>query len=119
MQQEFLIPIHRVSPSPFPPYIPPRSSSSSLSITDLQDNEHRPSLDFGPVQNDPRCGLSVSERRVDVAQRRIVGGDEAGFGSFPWQAYIRIGKKMFLFEGIVLILTASFLQAPPAAAALW
>ena len=106
MQQEFLIPIHRVSPSPFPPYLPPRSSS--LSITDLQDNEHRPSLDFGPVQNDPRCGLSVSERRVDVAQRRIVGGDEAGFGSFPWQAYIRIGKKMFLFEGIVLILTASF-----------
>ena len=37
-----------------------------------------------------RCGLNAARR--NVAQRRIVGGDEAGFGSFPWQAYIRIGK---------------------------
>lgn len=56
-----------------------------------QDNAHRPELDFGSVQNDPRCGLSASRR--NVAQRRIVGGDEAGFGSFPWQAYIRIGTS--------------------------
>lgn len=55
------------------------------------DNAHRPELDFGSVQNDPRCGLSASRR--NVAQRRIVGGDEAGFGSFPWQAYIRIGTS--------------------------
>ncbi|XP_059080108.1 coagulation factor IX-like isoform X2 [Tigriopus californicus] len=55
------------------------------------DNAHRPELDFGSVQNDPRCGLSAGRR--NVAQRRIVGGDEAGFGSFPWQAYIRIGTS--------------------------
>ncbi|CAH1403753.1 unnamed protein product [Nezara viridula] len=44
---------------------------------------------YGPVTNDPRCGVSVKQG----AQRRIVGGDEAGFGSFPWQAYIRIGSS--------------------------
>uniref|UniRef100_A0A8D8QZ95 Serine proteinase stubble n=4 Tax=Cacopsylla melanoneura TaxID=428564 RepID=A0A8D8QZ95_9HEMI len=47
-------------------------------------------LNYGPVQNDPRCGVSVKNQG---AQRRIVGGDEAGFGSFPWQAYIRIGSS--------------------------
>ncbi|KAK9504296.1 hypothetical protein O3M35_010661 [Rhynocoris fuscipes] len=36
------------------------------------------------------CGLSVKSQ---AAQRRIVGGDEAGFGSFPWQAYIRVGSS--------------------------
>ncbi|BES96002.1 serine protease [Nesidiocoris tenuis] len=45
---------------------------------------------YGPVVNDPRCGVSVKSQ---IAQRRIVGGDEAGFGSFPWQAYIRIGSS--------------------------
>lgn len=29
------------------------------------------------------CGVSVAKQQG--AQRRIVGGDEAGFGSFPWQ----------------------------------
>ncbi|XP_017772422.1 PREDICTED: proclotting enzyme [Nicrophorus vespilloides] len=38
---------------------------------------------------DSRCGISTGQQ----AQRRIVGGDEAGFGSFPWQAYIRIGSS--------------------------
>ncbi|XP_043474673.1 transmembrane protease serine 11D-like isoform X1 [Leptopilina heterotoma] len=40
--------------------------------------------------NDDRCGISATKQ---TAQRRIVGGDEAGFGSFPWQAYIRIGSS--------------------------
>ena len=57
----------------------------------LQDRDRRPAIDYGPVRNDPRCGLNAASR--SVAQRRIVGGSEAGFGSFPWQAYIRIGKK--------------------------
>ncbi|XP_049846662.1 proclotting enzyme isoform X2 [Schistocerca gregaria] len=53
-----------------------------------------PLPDYGPVLNDPRCGLSSGKLGQLVgAQRRIVGGDEAGFGSFPWQAYIRIGSS--------------------------
>ncbi|XP_050531482.1 proclotting enzyme-like isoform X5 [Daktulosphaira vitifoliae] len=48
-------------------------------------------VDYGPVTNDPSCGVSVVKQQG--AQRRIVGGDEAGFGSFPWQAYIRIGSS--------------------------
>lgn len=48
-------------------------------------------VDYGPVRNDNACGLSASDRLS--AQRRIVGGTEAGFGSFPWQAYIRIGSS--------------------------
>lgn len=32
------------------------------------------------------CGVSVAKQQG--AQRRIVGGDEAGFGSFPWQVII-------------------------------
>ncbi|XP_018789787.1 PREDICTED: uncharacterized protein LOC108969488 [Bactrocera latifrons] len=36
------------------------------------------------------CGISLAKQ---AAQRRIVGGDDAGFGSFPWQAYIRIGSS--------------------------
>lgn len=48
-------------------------------------------VDYGPIRNDQGCGLSVSSRLT--AQRRIVGGTEAGFGSFPWQAYIQIGSS--------------------------
>ncbi|XP_042214780.1 uncharacterized protein LOC121861214 [Homarus americanus] len=48
-------------------------------------------VNYGPIRNDQDCGLSASSRLS--AQRRIVGGTEAGFGSFPWQAYIRIGSS--------------------------
>lgn len=57
----------------------------------VQDNVAHPDISWGPVRNDPQCGVS-SVRRT-FAQRRIVGGDEAGFGTFPWQAYIRIGTS--------------------------
>ena len=58
----------------------------------FQDKLRRPEVDYGPVRNDPRCGLNAASR--SVAQRRIVGGSEAGFGNFPWQAYIRIGMNI-------------------------
>jgi len=57
----------------------------------LFDNFAHPDRNWGPVHNDARCGVSAVRR--SIAQRRIVGGDEAGFGTFPWQAYIRIGTS--------------------------
>ncbi|XP_040583953.1 serine protease 33 [Lepeophtheirus salmonis] len=43
---------------------------------------------YGPVVNDPHCGRPVEL----TANRRVLDGKPAGFGSFPWQALIRIGK---------------------------
>ncbi|XP_013118851.2 uncharacterized protein LOC106095942 isoform X2 [Stomoxys calcitrans] len=57
---------------------------NTIDLTDL------PQKNYGPVKNDPSCGISLAKQ---TAQRRIVGGDDAGFGSFPWQAYIRIGSS--------------------------
>ena len=34
---------------------------------------------YGPVINEPNCGQRT------VAKRRVVGGRNAGFGSYPWQ----------------------------------
>ncbi|XP_042223111.1 brain-specific serine protease 4-like isoform X4 [Homarus americanus] len=39
-----------------------------------------------PVVNNPQCGI---ERSTQFS-KRIIGGDEANFGEFPWQAHIRI-----------------------------
>ena len=38
------------------------------------------------VHNDPKCGVRPT------ANRRVIDGSDAGFGTFPWQALIRIGK---------------------------
>jgi hypothetical protein len=34
---------------------------------------------YGPVVNEPHCGMQT------VARRRVVGGRNAGFGTYPWQ----------------------------------
>uniref|UniRef100_W8AF38 Serine proteinase stubble n=1 Tax=Ceratitis capitata TaxID=7213 RepID=W8AF38_CERCA len=64
-----------------------RTSEYVGGTIDLTDLPHK---NYGPVKNDPSCGISLAKQ---AAQRRIVGGDDAGFGSFPWQAYIRIGSS--------------------------
>ena len=46
------------------------------------------------------CGISLAKQ---VAQRRIVGGDDAGFGNFPWQAYIRIGSSRYEVIPIIIL----------------
>jgi len=38
------------------------------------------------VVNDPLCGIRPQ------ANRRVIDGSDAGFGTFPWQALVRIGK---------------------------
>lgn len=40
---------------------------------------------YGPVVNDPYCGRSASKIN------RIVGGTDASFGQFPWQAFVQVG----------------------------
>ncbi|XP_067630323.1 uncharacterized protein [Eurosta solidaginis] len=64
-----------------------RTSDYVGNTIDLTDLPHK---NYGPVKNDASCGISLAKQ---AAQRRIVGGDDAGFGSFPWQAYIRIGSS--------------------------
>ncbi|XP_050323177.1 serine proteinase stubble [Bactrocera neohumeralis] len=64
-----------------------RTSDFVGNTIDLTDLPHK---NYGPVKNDASCGISLAKQ---AAQRRIVGGDDAGFGSFPWQAYIRIGSS--------------------------
>ncbi|XP_019699503.1 serine protease 42 isoform X4 [Harpegnathos saltator] len=55
---------------------------------DVRDHRKQTPEDYPRLETG--CGIPVSKQ---TAQRRIVGGDDAGFGSFPWQAYIRIGSS--------------------------
>lgn len=83
-----------ISPAPATPYV---------------DSLEHPAIQYGPVRSDSRmtvfpfirpsfhrspyslllgcvseCGATSVDQRLQ-AQRRIVGGEEAGFGTFPWQ----------------------------------
>ncbi|XP_066597303.1 proclotting enzyme-like [Prorops nasuta] len=69
---------------------PKTSPDYNLVEAPRDQSESIPPDSYTDASNDDRCGISVSKQ---TAQRRIVGGDDAGFGSFPWQAYIRIGSS--------------------------
>ncbi|XP_008209678.1 serine proteinase stubble isoform X1 [Nasonia vitripennis] len=64
----------------------------SNQLPDVEEDfrDHRKQIFNEYPRLETECGISASKQ---TAQRRIVGGDEAGFGSFPWQAYIRIGSS--------------------------
>ncbi|GAB6027777.1 hypothetical protein CHUAL_002012 [Chamberlinius hualienensis] len=64
----------------------PQSTPISPSISSISSKPSR--------INDPKCGIVRGPflERFGV-QRRIIGGDDAGFAHFPWQALIRIGSS--------------------------
>ncbi|XP_051174749.1 serine protease 33 isoform X2 [Leptopilina boulardi] len=64
--------------------------SNQLPEIEEEIRDHRKQLINEYPRLETGCGISATKQ---TAQRRIVGGDEAGFGSFPWQAYIRIGSS--------------------------
>lgn len=69
---------------------PPEAEARKMSFwNEPVENEIGPlqEIQFGPVINEPTCG------RPRIAHRRVVGGENAGFGQYPWQALIRIGRS--------------------------
>lgn len=60
-------------------------SWDDIVVTNMIDEP--PEIHYGPVVNEPLCGRST------IARRRIVGGTDAGFGVYPWQALIQIGTS--------------------------
>lgn len=87
------------------PFLPPRSwglnrlpvragpSLNSAPRRELQrvpaspvESRARPSVQRPSLSNDAGCGI----QRVSQFAKRIICGNEARFGEFPWQAHIRI-----------------------------
>ncbi|KAG6447265.1 hypothetical protein O3G_MSEX004823 [Manduca sexta] len=64
----------------------------NFGFNDIPDDQSLQDIGTGSGDGfqDRGCGIQASKQ---TAQRRIVGGDDAGFGTFPWQAYIRIGSS--------------------------
>jgi len=56
------------------------------SLENARQERHLDLKDYGGVDNERGCGSP------GIAARRVVGGTEAGFGSFPWMALIRGGS---------------------------
>jgi len=67
--------------------IVPSSAARSLQGGRTRQERLLAAKDYGKVENEKSCGVS------GVAARRVVGGTEAGFGSFPWMALIRGGSS--------------------------
>jgi len=55
-------------------------------VNDAHNVDYK-SVSKNSVVNDPMCGIRPSQ-----ANRRVIDGSDAGFGTFPWQALVRIGK---------------------------
>ncbi|KAF7996438.1 hypothetical protein HCN44_002070 [Aphidius gifuensis] len=67
-----------------------QSNQLSLDIDEDSRDYRKQTFNSDYPKIETECGISSTKQ---TAQRRIVGGDDAGFGSFPWQAYIRIGSS--------------------------
>ncbi|XP_022921223.2 uncharacterized protein [Onthophagus taurus] len=65
------------------------SQGPGLAIGTLEAPRETPKAHSSLLNHESSCGVSNRQQ----AQRRVVGGEEAGFGTFPWQAYIRIGSS--------------------------
>ncbi|XP_068206840.1 trypsin-1 isoform X2 [Palaemon carinicauda] len=50
------------------------------------ESRARPAVPLPTLSNNAGCGI----QRVSQFAKRIIGGNEARFGEFPWQAHIRI-----------------------------
>ncbi|CAN7981130.1 serine protease 30 [Ixodes scapularis] len=64
---------------------PPAASSSSASSSAAARATQRK---YYPVDEDDICGRSTNK-----PQRRIIGGEDAQYGEFPWQAHIKISRQ--------------------------
>ncbi|XP_045625527.1 brain-specific serine protease 4 isoform X3 [Procambarus clarkii] len=76
---------HAVGPPVGPAVGPAAGPAVSLARQPFQVLEV-PRLQQPTLVNQAECGI----QRVSQFAKRIIGGDEAKFGEFPWQAHIRI-----------------------------